>query len=177
METIAAAIHDCNRDTRQEFRATIAEPYHFVASGLPNVFLVGVRYFRCQCGEELADIPSIKQLLNLIARDLIEKDSALGGAEIRFLRKRLGKKAADFAKQIGLEPETLSRIENDHLAPSERTDKLIRLYYAVASRDPGLLGQLQVNLDQKLMTWQRIVLPPKKIVASVTNNKWTAVAA
>jgi len=177
METIAAASHECNRETRQEFRATMDEPYHFLASGLPNVFLVGIRYYRCECGQDLADIPAIKQLLNLISRDLVEKDSALGGAEIRFLRKRLGKKAADFAKQIGLEPETLSRIENDHLPASERTDKLIRLYYAVASKDPVLLGQLQINLDQKLMTWQRIEVPPKKIVASVRDNEWTPVAA
>src|SRR5690348_12335504 len=125
METIATS-HECSRKTRQEFRATMDEPYQFIACGLPNVFLVGIRYFRCECGEETADIPAIKGLLNLIARDLVEKDSALSGAEIRFLRKRLGKKATDFAKQIGLEPETLSRIENGHLPPSERTDKLVR---------------------------------------------------
>jgi DNA-binding transcriptional regulator YiaG len=171
------AVHECNRQTRQEFRATMDEPYHFVDSGLPNVYLVGIRYFHCECGQDLADIPAMKQLLNLIARDLVEKTSALSGAEIRFLRKRLGQKAADFSKQLGFEPETLSRIENDHLPASERTDKLIRLYYAVASKDPVLLGQLQADLDQRLMAWQRIVLPPKKIVASVKDNEWTPVAA
>jgi hypothetical protein len=53
----------------------------------------------------------------------------------------------------------------------------MRLYYAVASRDLLLLGELQTNLDQRLMAWQRIVLPPKKIVASVRDNKWTPVLA
>jgi transcriptional regulator with XRE-family HTH domain len=154
------------------------EPYHFVDSGLPNVYLVGIRYFRCECSQQLADIPAIKQLLNLIARDLVEEPSPLTGAEIRFLRKRLGKKAADFAKQIGLEPETLSRIENQHLPASERTDKLIRLYYALASKDPILLGQMQDGVDQMLTTWQRIdPLPQKKIVASVKDNEWSPVAA
>jgi transcriptional regulator with XRE-family HTH domain len=119
----------------------------------------------------------MKHLLNLIARDLVEKTSALSGAEIRFLRKRLSQKAADFCKQLGLEPETLSRIENDHVPVSERTDKLIRLYYAVASKDPLLLGELQADLDQRLMAWQRIVLPAKKIAASVKDNEWTLVAA
>lgn len=172
------AMHECNRKTREEFRATMDEPYHFVDSGLPNVYLVGIRYFRCECGEELADIPAIKQLLNLIARDLVEGPSPLNGPGIRFLRKRLGKKASDFAKQIGLEPETLSRIENEHLPASERTDKLIRLYYAIASKDPILLGQMQDVVDQMLTTWQRIdPLPPKKIVASVKNNEWSPVAA
>lgn len=177
METVAAILHECGRKTRQEFRATMEEPYHFVACGLPNVFLVGIRYFRCQCGEELADIPAIKQLMNLIARDLVNAPSALSGSQIRFLRKRLGHRASDFAKQIGLEPETLSRIENDHLQASERTDKLVRLYYAVASKDPLLLDQLQADLDKRLMTWQRVIQPQKKIVASVRHNEWTPVAA
>ena len=177
MATIMAAAHECNRQTRQEFRATMDEPYHFVDCGLPNVYLVGIRYFHCECGEQLADIPAMKQLLNLIARDLVERTSALSGAEIRFLRKRLGQRASDFSKQLGLEPETLSRIENEHLPASERTDKLIRLYYAVASRDPLLLGELQADLDQRLMAWQKIVLPPKKISARVRDNEWTLVAA
>lgn len=177
MATIESVTHECNRRTRQEFRATMEGPYHFESCGLPNVFLVGIRYYRCECGENLADIPAIKQLMNLIARDLIEKDSALGGAEIKFLRKRLGQKASDFAKQIALEPETLSRIENDHLQASERTDKLIRLYYALASNDRVLLGQLQADLNERMMSWQRIVLPPKKIVTSIKDNEWTLVAA
>jgi putative transcriptional regulator len=177
MATVAPVMHECDRQTRQEFRATMEEPYHFVDCGLPNVFLVGIRYFRCECSRELVDIPAIKQLMNLIGRDLVEKDSALSGAEIRFLRKRLGAKAGDFARQIGLEPETLSRIENDPLPASERTDKLVRLYYAVASKDPLLLGELQENLGNRLMAWQRIVLPPKKIVAKVRDNEWTPVAA
>ena len=177
MATMMAETHECSRRTRQEFRATMDEPFHFFSCGLPNVFLVGIRYFRCECGEHLADIPAIKQLLNLIGRDLAEKDSALSGAEIKFLRKRLGQKATDFAKQIGLEPETLSRIENDHLQASERTDKLIRLYYALASNDRVLLGQLQADLNERMMSWQRIVLPPKKIVTSIKDNEWTLVAA
>src|ERR1035438_545344 len=92
--------HNC-RNSRTEKFATAEEPYHFVDSGLPNVYLVGIRYFHCECGQDLADIPAMKQLLNLIARDLVEKTSALSGAEIRFLRKRLGQKAADFSRQLG----------------------------------------------------------------------------
>jgi transcriptional regulator with XRE-family HTH domain len=154
------------------------EPYHFTASGLPNVYLVGIRYFRCECGQELVDIPAIKQLLNLIARDLVEATFPLTGVQIRFLRKRLGKKAAAFAQQISLEPETLSRIENEHLPASERTDKLIRFYYALASGDPILLKQVQEGIDKMLAAYQNAEsLPPKKIVASIKNNEWSPVAA
>ena len=168
-----ATAHECSRDTRKEFLATLENPYHFTASGLDNVFLVDVRCFVCsECGQVSAEIPAVRQLLSLVARDLVEKPFALTGSEIRFLRKRLRQKQADFAKQIGLEPETLSRIENGHVRPSESTDKLTRLYYAFASKDTRLLGYFQREVGDVLMRWQR-VLPPKKIVASVTNkNEW-----
>jgi DNA-binding transcriptional regulator YiaG len=178
MATIEAAAHECNRNTRREFRATMEEPYHFESCGLPNVFLVGIRYYRCgECGQDIADIPAVKQLMNLIGRDLVEKDSALSGVEIKFLRKRLGQKATDFAKQIALEPETLSRIENGHLPASERTDALIRFYYTLSSKDPVLLRQLQADLNERMMSWRRIILPPRKIVTSIKGKEWTLVAA
>jgi DNA-binding transcriptional regulator YiaG len=178
MATKEAVAHECNRNTRREFRATMEEPYRFESCGLPNVFLVGIRYYRCcECCENIADIPAVKQLMNLIGRDVIEKDSALSGIEIKFLRKRLGQKATDFAKQIALEPETLSRIENGHLPASERTDALIRFYYTLSSKDPVLLGQLQADLDERMLSWRRIILRPKKIVTSMKDNKWTLVAA
>jgi len=63
-----------------------------VDCGLSDVYLVGIRYFVCECGETVAEIPAIRQLLSLIARDLVEKPKALAPEEIRFLRKRLGKK-------------------------------------------------------------------------------------
>jgi putative zinc finger/helix-turn-helix YgiT family protein len=148
-------------------------PYHFTASGLDNVFLVDIHCFVCSdCGEVSAEIPAVRQLLSLIARDLVQKPFALTGSEVRFLRKRLRKKQIDFARQIGLEPETLSRIENGHLQPSEPTDKLTRLYYALASRDPLLLRELQREVDAMMTQWRR-VLPPKKIIATVSdNNEW-----
>ena len=171
MET--AIDHECDKSARQEFFATADSPYHFADSGLANVYLVGIRYWRCECGQEIAEIPAIKQLLSLIARDIVEKPFALTGEEIRFLRKRLGKKQSDFATQIGMEVETMSRIENGHVKPSKRTDKLVRLYYAFASKDPTLLGELQESIDERFVTWERI-MPPQKIVATVTNNGWTA---
>ena len=163
--------HECNPKTRGEAFATAANPYHFADSGLSNVYLVGIRYVHCECGQEAAEIPAAKQLLNLIARNVVEQPFALSGDQIRFLRKRLGKKQEDFAKQIGIEIETLSRVENGHLPASERTDKFIRLYYALAAKDRVLLGEIQHDLDARLETWQRST-PANKIVATITNDGW-----
>ena len=167
-------MHECSNQTRQELWATVGNPYHFVDSGLDNVFLIGIKYRKCACGEIVAEIPSIKQLLTLIARDVVEQKFSLSGTEIRFLRKCLRMKQLDFAKQLGVEAGTLCRIENGHDPVSERTDKFVRLYYAVASKDPVLLGQIQRDLAERFSSWQHLT-SPKKIVAHMTeDNEWTA---
>jgi DNA-binding transcriptional regulator YiaG len=163
--------HECGRETRKEFLATVHQPYHFPDSGLSNVYLVGIRYFVCECGRKLAEIPAIKPLLMLISRDLIGKPTALAPEEIKFLRKRLGQKQSLFAKNIGVKAETLCRIENGKASTNERTDKLIRLYYVLASGDSVLTEALRTALKEMLSEWKADDAPAK-IIATVNDNEW-----
>ena len=56
----------------EERKATSESPYQFVGSGLPNVYLVGIKYSVCKsCKEQAADIPAIKQLMGVIARAIV----------------------------------------------------------------------------------------------------------
>lgn len=160
----------------KEHLATEEHPFHYIDSGLPGVFLIGIRFFTCECGRTLAHIPAIEQLHQLIARDLVRKPEALTGDEIRFLRKRLGKKSVDFAKEIGVEPETMSRIENGHQTAGESTDKLIRLRYAISSADSALLEELAREADALLQHWVASAAP-KKIVKSIKGNVWSEAKA
>lgn len=146
-------------------------PYHFSDSGLPYVYLVGIEYYQCPNGHTVADIPAIEQLLALIARDVVHKPAALTGVEVKFLRKRLHRKATDFSKEIGIEPETLSRIENDKQQAKESTDKLIRFYYAVSSGDSILLEKLKETSLIHAAKWAG-ARPNKRLVANVRNNEW-----
>jgi len=171
-------MHECSSTTRQESMATQEKPYHYVESGLPNVYLVGVRQFRCECGEKAVEIPAIKQLMSLIARHLTMKKESLSGVEIKFLRKQLGQRAVDFAANIKLQPETLSRIENGKQKLGEKTDIYIRIYYAFESKDPVLMDTLKTALDRVLST--RRAKPPKKLpktVATIDRNEWALGAA
>ena len=162
-------------EKRVEHTATLEQPFHFSDSGLSYVYLVGIKYYQYENGRVSADIPAIKQLMQLIARDLLEKPGSLTGEEIRFLRKRLGKKQTDFAKDLGLEPETLSRYENDKLAVSEASDKLIRLYYVAFSTDPDL-EEARKALMELLANW-RVTAVPKIIKMRVVENEWEEIAA
>jgi transcriptional regulator with XRE-family HTH domain len=169
--------HECTSSSRREFIATEGKPYHFMESGLPNVYLAGVRHFECECGEKFVEIPAIKQLMALIARHTVMKEQALTGTEIKFLRKRLGQKAADFASAVKLQPETLSRVENEKQPVGQKTDFYIRIYYALASKDPILLDALKETLD-KVFSMRRSK-PPKKLpktVAKIDHDEWALAA-
>lgn len=154
-------------------KATFEAPYHFVDSGLPNVYLVGVRYAICtECGKRSAEIPGLKPLMIKIGQCVIQKEAPLTGAEIRFLRKRLGKKAADFAKIIGVTPEQVSRWETGDNPPSESADKLIRVFYCLLSGDRWLKDKVIAHIDAWLAT-----LPGEehttKYCAKLRSNQWT----
>ena len=108
-------------------------------------------------------------------RDLIERPDSLSGEEIRFLRKRLGKRATDFSKELGIDAATLSRIENGKQETGESLDKLIRLVYAVSSDDPALVDQIRPMLDSLLASW-KIGSSNVRIVKKIDdNNEWSDV--
>jgi DNA-binding transcriptional regulator YiaG len=166
-------------EQRTEHFATAKNPFHFPDSGLPNVYLVGIRYFTYPDGRIVPEVPAIKHLLQLIARNLIQRKEALTGHEIRFLRKRLGQKQVDFSRAIGIEPETLSRCENGHQKLGESNDKFIRLYYAISALDDIHLAELRKQIPEMLSEWREGQPVPAKrpVVATVMNDKWELQAA
>ncbi len=166
--------HDCQKSFKQH-TATPARPYHFLDSGLPNVYLIGVKYWTCsQCGAQAAEIPAPEQLMNVIAESIVMKPGVLSGQEIRFLRKRAGKKAADFATLINKTPEHFSKLETGALPLHEPTDKLIRLTYGLLSRDKGLLARLSPKVEEWLNSIDPGRKPPEKIRITKAGKSWSS---
>lgn len=114
-------------------RETITHKYK--ECGLSNVTLVGVEHYRCeQCGEEYFGFGNMEKLHEAIAHVLLRKKDLLTGAEVRFLRKHLGYSGTLFAKLIGYDDSTLSRLENGAQPITRTFDHLIR--FTVASKLP-----------------------------------------
>lgn len=114
---------------KREGRTHIGK-HHYIESGLQNIWLMGVETFKCECGENFALIPYIQELHKLIAEDLLKQGDQLSGRQIRFLRKHMGLKAKDFAKQLGVRNVTVSRWEQEKTVPPESIDRFIRFFYA-----------------------------------------------
>lgn len=104
------------------------ENYSYAACGLPHITLEGVEVRRCAaCGEHEVVIPKLEQLHQAIANAVISKKDRLAAVEVRFLRKHLGWSGADFARHMGVKPETVSRWENGREPIGPVADRLLRL--------------------------------------------------
>jgi transcriptional regulator with XRE-family HTH domain len=115
--------------------STEAERYHFVGSGLRNVYLVGVEYeVEPATGEQSAGIPCLPNLMEAIGKVLVEKKTTLSSDEIRFLRKRLRLASKVFAELVGLSSEQYSRIENGAATVTPTVERVVRLLYAALAK-------------------------------------------
>jgi len=102
--------------------------HRYAESGLPSVVLHGVQVRKCQeCGAEEVAIPNVAGLHRCIAEMLVARKSALNAVELRFLRQFLGHSSKDFAKTLGVAPETLSRWENASRDIPSVVDRVVRL--------------------------------------------------
>lgn len=168
--------HSYDNHVFVEKNATLKSPYHFVDSGLPNVYLSGIRYWVCKdCGQQRAEIPYLKDLMVKIARAVVRQETSLTSAEIRFLRKRLGKKSSEFAKIIGITPEHLSRLESgdEEYGTSKTLDRFIRLYYSLLSGDESLRDTMNRHIDEYMATLQEID-QISTFRAALHNKEWEA---
>jgi transcriptional regulator with XRE-family HTH domain len=106
------------------------QPYRYLESGLDNVYIHGLVQYRCpSCDQPAAEIPKVKALHRLIARDIVCMREALSGDEVRFLRKELGMKGKEVADALAIEPETYSRWENGKQTVAPCHDRQLRLIY------------------------------------------------
>lgn len=122
-------------------------------SGLNNVQLINVPVWVCSNGHEEVEIPAVTRLHELLAQLIIRKPAPITGPEIKFLRRRVGIQAKEFAERIGLTPVALSRFETGRSPVSRRIDLLIRLSAAalIAATDnkpfPSDLAPLLDHLE------------------------------
>ncbi len=169
------AKHGCGKEAKEHF-STLHKPYRFLDSGLSNVYLVGVKYWICpECGRQSAEIPAPEQLMNVIAKAIAMKQGLLSGAEIKFLRKRLGKRAADFAQLINKTPEHFSKLETEALDLQPSTDKLIRFIYAMLSGDEELWKTIRKRVEE----WLNSIEDKREQEIRIKNQEdaWIPVAA
>ncbi|HDZ61570.1 MAG TPA: DUF4447 domain-containing protein [Nitrospirae bacterium] len=141
------------------------EIYHYTESGLDDTYLE-TDVYRCNCGEAIANIGNIYGLHELIAKDLVRKNTMLNAKEIKYLRKQLHLKANELAHIMSISKVTLSRWENDKENIGVANDKLLRMIYMqICQEKCNKVFSIVDNIQSINPTFKKrkIVIPKKEI--------------
>lgn len=152
-------------------QATAKAPYHYVLSGLPNVYLVGIEVRRCPNGH--GESPALYRMTDLhrtIAAALILKPSTLTGDEVRFLRKFAGIAANEFADQLRITKHTMSRIEHGTQKMGATADKLARVIAAAWRQMDSAAKKVLLSAEQL------VARAPQRLVLKATQRGWKEAA-
>ena len=84
-------------------------------------------------------VPNAERIAATVAMALCFLPQRLIGAEVRFIRRVLGKSSQELAAIVDLDPSTLSRWENDKQEVATRTEKALRMaaVLLLIDRAPG----------------------------------------
>jgi transcriptional regulator with XRE-family HTH domain len=109
----------------------LAEPYHYLASGLDNIFLLnGVSKTMTDYGPML-HIKNINGLHRAVGLHIVEKAEPMSGPEFRFLRKQMGLSQSELADHLGVTDQTIANYEKgkSKMGPA---DPLMRTCYLLS---------------------------------------------
>lgn len=130
------ACANCGKEAR-----VITGNYRFDEVGLP-VLLKNIEMVDCnECGTREPIIPSLNELMHVLAFAVVVHPCKLKGQHIRFLRKYLGMSADEFSGLVHADRTTLSKWENNSQEIGSKADRLIR--FVVVSESAELRKQLE----------------------------------
>ena len=151
--TSSVSVRRCTECGQPQHR--VRRTVDYPESGLSNVQLANVPVWVCANTHEEIEIPAVTQLHELLAHMIIRKPASLTGPEIKFLRRRIGIQAREFAEKIGLTPVALSRFETGKRPITRRMDLLLKLAAAalIAGRDGRPMPADLAPLVDTLEAW------------------------
>jgi putative zinc finger/helix-turn-helix YgiT family protein len=138
----------CDHEDLDTHRATV--PFE----SMPHTILENVEVHDCpNCGGRARSYPRYAELFRTLARAVIEHTARLDGARVRFLRKYLGLTQADLGDQLDVQPETVSRWENDAQDVGATADRLLRMLVAFQAGDHHLSERIGRVAIAPASTW------------------------
>ena len=128
--------------------------FPYAEDGINLLLLDAVSEEVCkECGEVSHSIANPKGLIAAAAVYRSTIDVKLNSAEIKFMRKAMGKSSKDLAAALGVTVETMSRWENNKATIGQEFEKLLRLNVIVELKDraplivvsPESILQMKIN--------------------------------
>lgn len=113
------------------------ELFHYVACGLPNVWLEnGYEVHEGPRGRTFK-IHKLEELHDAIGMAVVEKEEPLTGDEVRFLRTELSMSRKALGVNLGYSPETIKKWESGENSIQKSADILLRILYREYHNEDG----------------------------------------
>lgn len=116
--------------------------YHYVESGLPNVWLSNGFVVKETAYGEAVAITDVKGLHDVIGKALAEKPAALTGSEFRFLRKELGLSQESLGEIVGVTGQAVAIWEKTDKVPTVNDRYLRGLYLEAKTGEADLMAAI-----------------------------------
>ncbi len=118
-------------------------------------------------------IPEMEGLVAAVAITRCLIPIRLSGAEVRFIRKVIGKNAKQFAEDLEMDPATYSRWENDKQSVGAWADKQVRQAAIILLREkvPHFSLDPKDVVGLRLKRGNKIPLPPMEMVLADSECK------
>ena len=100
--------------------------YHYTECGLNNIIVKGLSVIIDDDGNEVVEIPYIKDLRGAIASGNFQHEQGMSGAELRFLRSEIEVTQVELAKFLHKDKQTVGRwerAESEIDGPSETVNR------------------------------------------------------
>jgi putative transcriptional regulator len=122
--------------------------YHYTDSGLDNIFLVnGYEIHETPYGRAVS-IEDLDGLHDAIGRSLVEKNNALTGKELRFLRHELDLSQKRLGQFFGVSDQTVARAEKRKRKIDPLMDRMIRALYRECKQGSSAILDLVKGLAE-----------------------------
>jgi DNA-binding transcriptional regulator YiaG len=134
--------------------AVAAEPLHYTACGLDNVYLLNGFTRETVDGEEYVSIEDMEGLWKAIGLHLVTTRKALAPKEIRFLRQQMDLTQAELGARLRVADQTVARWEKDRCDLPGPADMMLRALFLgskIAQPEGNEILKKIINLWDELL--------------------------
>jgi DNA-binding transcriptional regulator YiaG len=125
------------------------EPFHYTASGLPDVWLVNGFHRQETTHGPAVRIEDAEGLHLALARAIVTAKKPFAPAELRFLRKLLALSQANVARLLGVTDQTVARWEKGETNFDSAAERLVRfIVLERLGKDVIVLEELKALAEQ-----------------------------
>jgi len=100
--------------------------YHYTESGLPNVYIAGLRPMTDDDGDEVITINFVNLLHREIARGIVSHEKGMSPDELRFLRTEMGITQSELAAMVHRDKQSIGRWERGECSIEGSAETVIR---------------------------------------------------